>query len=341
MRIFQALKVISVLLLISSCRSCQNDPRIDVDVSGIPFEVKIQRLDKDLFEKNPDSLLHEIPALRKKYDSFFDVYCRDIINMQSVNDTALAVGLKSFVTNSDISEIYKETQKIYPDLKFLEKELTEAFKRYKHHFPDSNPPTVIADFSGFNYAVFTHDSTLAIGLDFFLGEESIYYEMLGWPKYVVRNMNKESLAATALKGWALNKFENKEEQKTLLDNMVFNGKILYLLDALLPETHDSLLIAYKNEQLEWCKANEANIWAVFLDNKVLYSTDHNVLNKFMSEGPFTPGLPRESPARIGEFTGWMIVKKYMTENPQLTIAQLMAEKDAQKILAASKYKPKK
>jgi hypothetical protein len=37
----------------------------------------------------------------------------------------------------------------------------------------------------------------------------------------------------------------------------------------------------------------------------------------------------------------MIVRKYMTENPQLTIAQLMAEKDAQKILAASKYKPKK
>lgn len=341
MRIFQALKVISVLLLISSCRSCQNDPRIDVDVSEIPYEVKIQRLDNDLFEKNPDSLLHAIPALRKKYGAFFDVYCRDIINIQSVNDTALAVSLKNFVTNSDISEIYKETQKQYTDISFLEKELTEAFKRYKHHFPDSNPPTVIADFSGFNYAVFTHDSTLAIGLEFFLGEKSIYYEMLAWPKYVVRNMNKASLPATAVKGWALNTFENKEDQKTLLDNMIFNGKILYLMNALLPETHDSLIVAYKNEQLEWSKSNEASIWSNFLEEKLLYSTDHNVLNKYMGEGPFTPGFPRESPARIGEFTGWMIVKKYMAENPQLTIAQLMAEKDAQKILASSKYKPKK
>lgn len=341
MRFFSALKVICVLVLISSCRSCENDPRIDVDISEIPFEVKIQRLDKDVFEKNPDSLLPKITALRKQYGAFFDVYCRDIINMQSANDTALAVGLKNFVTNPDISEIYKETQKIYPELSFLENDLTDAFKRYKHHFPDSNPPTVVADFSGFNYAVFTHDSTLAIGLEFFLGEKSIYYEMLAWPKYVVRNMNKASLPATALKGWALNKFENKEDQKTLLDNMVFNGKILYLLDALLPETHDSLIIAYKNSQLEWCKTNESFIWGHLLENKLLYSTDHNVLNKYTSEGPFTPGLPRESPARIGEFTGWMIVKKYMTENPQLTIAQLMAEKDAQKILAASKYKPKK
>ena len=79
-----------------------------------------------------------------------------------MNDTALSVGLKNFVTNPDISEIYKETQKIYPELSFLEKDLTNAFKRYKHHFPDSNPPTVVADFSGFNYAVFTHDSTLQL-----------------------------------------------------------------------------------------------------------------------------------------------------------------------------------
>lgn len=341
MRIFQAFKVIIIVVFIAGCKSCHNDPRIDVDVSEIPFEVKIQRLDNDLFEKNPDSLLSQIPALRKKYGPFFDIYCRDIINIQSVNDTALAVSLKNFVTNSDISDIYNETQKQYTDISFLEKELTEAFKRYKHHFPDSNPPTVIADFSGFNYAVFTHDSTLAIGLEFFLGEKSIYYEMLAWPKYVVRNMNKASLPATAVKGWALNTFENKEDQKTLLDNMIFNGKILYLLDALLPETHDSLLIAYKNSQLEWCKNNEALIWAHMLENKLIYSTDHKQLNKYTGEGPFTPGLPRESPARIGEFTGWMIVKKYMIENPQLTIAQLMAEKDAQKILAASKYKPKK
>ncbi len=341
MRFFPALKVVSVLLLISSCNSCNNDPRIDVDVSQIPFEIKIQRLDKDLFEKNTDSLLKEIPLLRKKYGSFFDAYCHNIINMQSVNDTALAVGLKGFITNPEISEIYKATAKQYTDITFLEKELTDAFRHYKFHFPDSNPPVVVTDFSGFNYGVFTHDSTLAIGLEFFLGKKSIYYEMLAWPKYVVRNMNKESLSATAVKGWALNKFESSNENKTLLDNMIYNGKILYLMDALFPEMNDSLKIAYKGAQLEWCKTNEANVWSLFLENKIVYSSDHNVLNKYMGEGPFTTGLPRESPARIGEFTGWMIVKKYMKENPAITLPQLMTEKDSQKILGASKYKPKK
>ena len=39
--------------------------------------------------------------------------------------------------------------------------------------------------------------------------------------------------------------------------------------------------------------------------------------------------------------GWQIVRKYMEENPKVTLAQLMAEKNAQKILTESKYKPKK
>lgn len=339
MRFYSALKVISILLLISSCKSCTNNP-LKVDVSEIPFELKLKRLDTALFDKDPDSLLTEIPELRKTFGAFFDVYCRSIINIRSVDDTALSVALKSFVTDPDMHAIYADTKKQYTDITFLNKELTAAFKHYKYHFPDSAPPVVVVNFSGLNYAVFTTDSVLAIGLEMFLGAESVYYQMLGLPQYMVRNMNRESLSISAVKGWAYNKFDNAVENKTLLDNMVFNGKILYLLDAMFPEMHDSLKISYKSEQLDWCKANEPSIWAHLLENKLLYTTDHNVLNKYLNEGPFTPGLPRESPGRIGEFTGWMIVKKYMQENPTITVKQLMAEKDAQKILAASKYKPK-
>jgi len=340
MRFFSLLKVISVLLLISSCNSCHNNP-LKVDISEIPFEIKTQRLDRDIFENNPDSLLAAIPALRKKYGTFFDTYCQSIINIRSVNDTALSFALKSFSTDPDMRDIYKETQRQYADISFLDKELTSAFRHYKYYFPDSNPPTVVADFSGLNYAVFTTDSVLAIGLEMFLGENSVYYQMLGLPQYMTRNMNRESLTAGAVKGWAFNKFWNEGENKTLLDNMIFNGKILYLLDALFPEMQDSLKVAYKAQQFEWCMSNEADIWTHLTEQKILYTTDHAIINKYLGEAPFTPGLPRESPGRVGEFTGWMIVKKYMLENPATTLPQLMAEKDAQKILSASKYKPKK
>jgi len=62
----------------------------------------------------------------------------------------------------------------------------------------------------------------------------------------------------------------------------------------------------------------------------------------LSEGPFTPGLGErtESAPKLGVWTGWQIVRKYMKENKGVTVAQLMAERDAQKILNLSKYKPK-
>jgi uncharacterized protein YjaZ len=38
--------------------------------------------------------------------------------------------------------------------------------------------------------------------------------------------------------------------------------------------------------------------------------------------------------------GWQIVRKYMKENPDVSLQELMADTDAEKILHASKYKPR-
>ena len=63
--------------------------------------------------------------------------------------------------------------------------------------------------------------------------------------------------------------------------------------------------------------------------------------KLTSDGPFTSIFPQESPSRAGVWIGWQIIRKYMVENPNMTIQDLMNEKDAQLILAKSKYKPRK
>jgi hypothetical protein len=83
------------------------------------------------------------------------------------------------------------------------------------------------------------------------------------------------------------------------------------------------------------------MWANFLDQNLLYSTDELKYSKFLNEAPFTSGLDNESAPQLGVWTGWQIVRKYMEENPKITLAQLMNDKDYQKILKLSKYKPKK
>ena len=66
------------------------------------------------------------------------------------------------------------------------------------------------------------------------------------------------------------------------------------------------------------------------------------IQKYIAEAPFTPGIGEKSDSapKLGIWTGWQIVKKYMDKNPELTLQQLMHENDAQKILNESKYKPR-
>ncbi len=63
---------------------------------------------------------------------------------------------------------------------------------------------------------------------------------------------------------------------------------------------------------------------------------------YLTDGPFTAGLgdKNESAPKLGVWIGWQMVRKYMLENPDVTLQQLMADTDAQKILVKSKYKPK-
>jgi hypothetical protein len=83
------------------------------------------------------------------------------------------------------------------------------------------------------------------------------------------------------------------------------------------------------------------VWAAIIENNMLYNTSGQVLRTFMADGPFTAEFSKETPPRLGEFIGWRIFSKYMDDHPELTLQELMKERDAQKILAQSRYKPSK
>ena len=76
-----------------------------------------------------------------------------------------------------------------------------------------------------------------------------------------------------------------------------------------------------------------------MENKLLFSIDPNLMNKYVNDGPTTNGFPKESPGNIGQFLGWQIIKSYMKNNTNVTLKQLMEQKDLIKIFNESKYKP--
>jgi hypothetical protein len=228
-----------------------------------------------------------------------------------------------------------------PGFNILEQEFQEVFKRHKYHFPEKNNPKVITMMSGFNQSFVYADSTLAIGLEMFLGEKSVFYQMLAMPRYKSQFMNKENILPDATRIWMLNEFPYNMEKSDLLSEMVYMGKIMYLTDAMLPNVYDTLKIQYTEKQLDYCIQNEFNIWSYFAAQKLLYTTDQAEIMKYTAEGPFTAAFSKESAPRIGYWIGWQIVRQYMKNNPEVTLQDLINETDSQLLLSKSKYKPKK
>jgi hypothetical protein len=232
-----------------------------------------------------------------------------------------------------------DVDSVYPDLSEVEAGLSDAFKHYKYYFPQGELPEVIGFISAFENGIVTSDSLLGIGLDMFMGRNYKFYPAAINDQYRIKNLIPENLVPSAMKGFAKGKFELSQD-RAMLNKMIYEGKILYFLDAMLPNTPDTLKIGYTAQQLQWCKEYEVAIWSLFIDRNLLFSTDELEYNKYLAEAPFTTGLDNNSAPMIGVWAGWQIVRKYMDENPNVTLAQLMQEQDYQKILKLSKYKPK-
>ncbi len=319
--------------------SCGSNP-LDIDVSDIKVEpVKIQRFDRDFFSLNADNISEKLPEMQKKYSGFTELFVRNILCPSGINDSACIPEITRFVNDKDMRGAFEVSERIFPDLKNTEAEIEKAFRYHKYYFPEKNLPKVFAIMSGFNYSIATADSIFAIGLEMYLGRKSKFYEMLQYPDYKRRVMSKEYIVPDFIRAWTIREFPNESKNANLLSEMIYQGKLLYLADALIPKSNDTLKIGFTKQQLIWCEEHEKDVWGLLIKNKFLYSTERDVISKFTGEGPFTTGLVKESPARTGVWIGWRIVRKYMKSNPKTTLEELMKETDAQKILSLSKYKP--
>jgi hypothetical protein len=133
-------------------------------------------------------------------------------------------------------------------------------------------------------------------------------------------------------------FPDKPGEASLMVQMVEKGKRLFVLNKLLPYKEEDLLIGYSKKQLDDCYNHEAQIWNLFVQNNLLQTIDNNIIKNYIGESPKTQELGEASPGNIGSFSGWQIVKKYMNNNPKLSLDKLM-QTDAETIFREAKYKP--
>lgn len=333
------LSLIISLFFVLILTSCGNKPgRVDVDHIVVP-QLSIDRLEQDLFAMDTVNIEASTKEMETKYGQFYSSFITGIINNGGLHDSSYTQRIKQFINDRDMRQAYTDCQKVFPKVDTLEEQFTETFKYYRHYFPGKKLPKVITMMSGFNYNVIFLDSTLAIGLEMYLGSNNIFYQMLAFPRYKSLFMNKQNIMPDAVRAWMLHEFPYMMDKSDFLSEITYIGKIMYLTDMLLPDVADTLKVQYTEKQLDYAVQNEFNIWSYFAAQKLLYTTDRSEIMKYTAEGPFTSAFSKESAPRIGYWIGWQIIRQYMKNNPNVTLEQLMKDTDSQKILTLSKYKP--
>ena len=260
-----------------------------------------------------------------------------------IADPAYFEEIKYFASDTIMQQVYSVVVATYPNLSWLEQELTIAMARANELMPNNQPKNFYTLMTGtFAYydRVMCTDSFMAINIDQYAVKNMKYFNgYFGMPMYIVNLLDSMYLPIDCMSSYAISKIPQTYAEQSMLDLMILNGKILYFLDKVFPDVADSIKIRYTSQQMEWAEENENNVWGYFIQKNLLYEKDYTKIRPFVNEAPNTTVFENSAP-RMTDFIGWKIVSRYMN-NKNISIEELFKNTNSQQILTDSGYKPKR
>lgn len=323
--------VFSSILL--SCGSTTETCELSEDILRVPVDMEIVRMDRMFFDIDSEE---ELESLMERYPQFAQDYLQEDL-YYSRDD--FYTSLMGITQDTLMQELNREVQVHFQDFAALEQELENAFKYIRYHFPDYRVPKIYTFVSGFSNDFYIDENIIVIGLDYFLPQNHPF-QPDDLPQYITKRYQREYLVPTLVTAIS-SKFNHTDmRDNTLLAEMVFYGKAYHFTKAILPCTPDSLIIGYSQDDIVASYANEKFIWSHFVENELLFETNPFEIRKYTGEAPFTDEISPDAPGRIGRWVGWNIVDDY-AEKHNVSLPELMEERNATQIFRQSGYKPRR
>lgn len=328
----QKSSVLLVLMgLLAACNSTKKS-EAQLGNEALPtVNISIERLEQRLFAcKTPadiKSLLDSNATLRQVY-----------FPAQAFGSTeALANDLARLTNDKNLREFYEQGQQMYGNLSEIQTALAGALAHVKAYNPKAKVPRIYTMFTGFmGNDLFVSDSLIVIGLEYFMGAKAKYRPQVY--DYQLRRYQQPYIVPQIMVLYAAQYNETNYADQTLLAEMLYFGKSFEFAKQMMPTAADSLILPYSTVQLTETAQAQDLVWAHFIDNQLLYKTDHFTKGKYSGESPSTPVIGPRCPGGIGRWLGWRIVRKYLQQNPDVGLKALMQNKNAQQILEQSKYR---
>lgn len=312
-----------LFLMVSCKKSSENQWK--VDITNPAKEVKVTDISKEFYDVNVP-----LENFKAKYPWF-----QGTVPDEDYSDRRM---------DSGEVKIYKEAiSKI--DVNKLNKELTDLYSHVKYYFNDFPEPKVFlysSALQGVSEPIFyqQRENMIFIDITGFMGDNNPNYK--GIENYFQTSMNPQNIVPKVSKIIAENFIQPNNSQQKFLDELVYQGKILTLQDAFLPDFPAYLKMNYTQKQYDWAKENEVNVWNFFVENNLVFSDDMRLNERFIKPAPFSKfytEIDNESSPQIGVFIGGQICKKFFEEKPETKLSKFITM-NAQEIFNQSNYKPK-
>ena len=298
--------------------------------------IHINRFDKDLFQL----ISQDTPELQGKiaadYPEILGVIGLGVFDVKDTQQPGFFDRLVNYYAEPTINKLYRDAIKQYDEIKIVEADLGVGFQYLKTNFPSMQIPAVYMHVSGLLQNTLVDDSLLSISIDRYLGLDYPLYKDF-FHDYQIQKMIPERIVPDYLKAWLLSEYPFNGNSRTLLDRMIYEGKIRYILHKALPKLLPETLMGYTSVEYQWCKQNEKTVWRTVIERNHLYTSDAATTASYFSDRP-SGFISNEAPGDLGSWIGFQIVTKYM-DRTKAAIEDLMNTADYQAILTKSRYKP--
>jgi hypothetical protein len=319
-------------------------PWLKADVSDVKVNYKLERLEPHFYAGPKSDFQQRLDSLYKRYPALVNLYSTQVIGIGPPRKDTNAQLLEQFIYDPYWQKVYKATRSTFPNLKRLKGELTQAFKHYRHYYPEDSIPDVYTLVKGIDirYKVATlKDKALIIFLDMYLGKDYKFYPSQ-YPDYRIARLTRKNMLPDVMETLFQQQYpEDSFTNKSFLSKMLYRGKKLHFMKSMMPHRHDTAIMRYSLEDWNWCLTFEEKIWNHFVNQKLLYETNSKKYTDFLKEAPFTSagGIPPDSPPRLGEFIGFRIIREYRRNNEQSNLRKLIQNQNYQQILTKSGFSP--
>lgn len=290
-----------------------------------------------------EQVMFDTPVAQLQQQLLHDssTYACSLLNVLPSNPMFMSQ-VTGMVQDANMREIYDTLQQHFNDLAWLQEEMGEAVAKMQQQDDSLRCDKVITFVSGlmdYVHRVAADDGVILIALDQYTVPWFKKYGYFQLPGYLVTLCQQQYIVPDAIASLTRANIVLPNSEMTLLDYMIAEGKVQYVLNLALPHTADTLKLRYSEAQLEWARHNEKEVWAYWIQNALLFEKDYNAIFNFIKDAPKTNVFGDSAP-RMTDYIGHRIVAQYM-EKSGSSLHELLQNPDSRDILKVSGWKPKR